>query len=100
MAAIDGKWAIEVATPLGSQHFDLTVSTDGTTLTGTAIGPTGPVALRNGTAAGDSAEFLLDFVAPLPMTVSVELHVVGNSLTGTARAGMFPASTVLGTRTG
>ncbi len=100
MAAIDGKWAIEVATLAGSHHFDVTLTTSGTSLSGTAIGPTGPIAIRNGTASGDTAEFVLDLVAPLPMSLVVALHVVGDRLTGTAQAGPFPPSTIVGTRTG
>ncbi len=100
VAAIDGQWAVEVATLAGSHHFDLTLATVGTTLSGTAIGPTGPIAIRNGTAVGDTAEFRLDLVAPIPMSLVVQLYVVGNSLTGTAQAGPYPPSTVVGTRTG
>ncbi|WP_137842979.1 hypothetical protein [Microbacterium sp. 2FI] len=99
MADIDGNWAIEVATLAGSRRYDLTLTTEGTVLTGTAIGDTGPIAIRNGTAAGDTAEFTLDFVAPVPMSLRFVLHVVGGRLTGTAQSGPFPPSTVLGTRT-
>lgn len=100
MADIDGQWAIEVATLAGSRRFDLTLSTTGTALTGTAVGPTGPILIRNGTAAGEDAEFVLDVVAPLPMSLVFALHVVGDRLTGTAKSGPFPASTVVGVRTG
>ncbi|HKP06274.1 MAG TPA: hypothetical protein VJU58_03380 [Microbacterium sp.] len=100
MAAIDGKWALEVASLAGSHHFDVTLTTVGTSLSGTAIGPTGPIAISGGTASGDTAEFTLDLVAPLPMSLAVTLHVVGDRLTGTAQAGPFPPSTIVGTRTG
>ena len=100
MAAIDGTWAIEVATLAGSFRFDLTLTTTGTSLSGTAIGPTGPIAIRNGTASGDTAEFVLDLVAPLPTSPVVTLQVIGDRLTGTAQAGILPPSTIVGTRTG
>ncbi|MFB7893947.1 hypothetical protein ACFC1I_17235 [Microbacterium sp. NPDC056044] len=100
MAAIDGSWALEVATLAGSMHFDATLTTVGTSLTGTAIGPTGPIAIRGGTASGDTAEFTLDLVGPLPMSLVVKLHVIGDRLTGTAQAGPYPPSNIVGTRTG
>lgn len=99
MAAIDGTWAIEVATLAGSRRFDLTLTTEGTTLTGTAVGSTGPVPIRDGSAVGDAAEFVLELAAPLPMSLLFELRVIGDRLTGTAQSGPFPASSVLGTRT-
>lgn len=98
MADIDGKWAIEVATLAGSRRYDLSLSTEGTTLTGTAVGSAGPVPIRNGTAAGDTAEFVLELAAPLPTTLVFELRVIGDRLTGTAQSGPFPPSSVLGTR--
>jgi hypothetical protein len=100
MAAIDGSWAIEVATLAGSRRFDLTLSTAGTVLTGTAVGATGTVPIRNGSAVGDRAEFVLELAAPLPMSLVFELTVIGDRLTGTAQSGPFPPSSVLGTRTG
>lgn len=100
MAGIDGKWAIEVVTLAGSMPFDLTLTTAGATLTGVAVGPTGPIPLHRGTVSGDAVAFVLDLVAPLPMSLAFELRVIGDRLTGTAQAGVLPASTVLGTRTG
>ena len=54
--------------------------------------------MRDGIATADGAEFLVDFVSPLAMTIKVVLHVVGDRLTGTAQAGPFPPSTVVGVR--
>ena len=99
MADVDGKWAIDVATLAGSRRYDLTLVTSGTTLTGTAVGATGPVPIRNGTAVGDAVGFRLDFVAPVVFSLVFDLRVFGNRMTGTAQSGPFPASTVLGTRT-
>ncbi|SFR93307.1 hypothetical protein SAMN04487846_0782 [Microbacterium sp. cf046] len=98
MADITGKWAIDVATLAGSRRYDLTLTAAGTTLTGTAVGATGPVPIRDGTVAGDAVQFRLDFVAPVAMSVVFDLRVIGNRMSGTAQSGPFPASTVLGTR--
>lgn len=97
VADIDGKWAVEVATLAGSRRYDLTLKTEGTTLTGVAVGSAGPVPIH-GTAVGDRAEFVLDLVAPLPMALAFELRVIGDHLTGTAQVGLLPPSSVVGTR--
>ena len=99
MADVDGTWTIQVATLAGARRYDLTLTTAGTALTGTAVGASGPVPLRDGTAVGDAVEFRLDLVAPVPMSLSFRLRVIGNQLTGTAQSGLFPVSTVIGTRT-
>jgi len=99
MADVNGKWAIEVATLAGSRRYDLILTIAGTTLTGTAVGATGPLPIRNGTAVGDTVEFRLDQVGPLLMSLIFSLRVMGNRMTGTAQYGPFPASTVIGTRT-
>lgn len=98
MADVDGKWAIDVATLAGSRRYDLTLTTAGTALTGTAVGAEGPVPLRNGIAVGDTVEFVLDLFSPVPRSVVFNLRVNDNRLVGTAQSGLFPASTVIGTR--
>ena len=98
MADVEGKWAIQVATLAGSRRYDLTLTMAGDTVTGTARGATGPVPLRNGAAAGDTVTFTLALAAPLPMSLKFNLRVIGDRMTGTARYGLFPASTVIGTR--
>lgn len=98
MAGFDGTWAIEVATLAGSRRYDLTLTTVGSALTGTAVGASGPVPIRAGTVTGDAAQFVLELAAPLPTSLVFRLEVVGDRVTGTAQSGPFPPSTVLGTR--
>ena len=100
VAEIDGTWAVEVATLAGSRRYDLTLATEGVILTGVAVGVAGPVPIRNGTATGDTAEFVIENAAPLPTSLVFELRVIGNRLTGTAQSGPFPPLSVIGTRTG
>ena len=99
MADVDGTWRIQVATLAGARRYDVTLTTAGTAVTGTAVGATGPVPIRNGTAVGDTVNFTLDLRAPLPMSLVFSVRVIGDQMTGTARSGPFPASTVVGTHT-
>jgi len=99
MTDVDGKWRIQVATLAGARRYDVTLTTAGTNLTGTAVGPAGPLPVRNGTVVGDAVKFTLDLRVPLPMSLVFSVRVLGDQMTGTARSGPFPASTVVGTRT-
>lgn len=99
MADVDGKWRLQVATLAGARRYDVTLTTAGTALTGTAVGANGPVPIRNGTAVGDTVKFTIGLRAPLPMSLVFRVRVIGNQMTGTARSGLFPASSVVGTRT-
>lgn len=98
MDGLDGKWVLDVVTLAGPRRFDVTLTTAGASVTGTAVGPTGPVPVRNGTTRAGTVEFTLDFAAPVPMTLAFTLRVVGDRLSGTAQSGILPPATVLGTR--
>ncbi|MBD3941849.1 hypothetical protein IF188_09100 [Microbacterium sp. NEAU-LLC] len=98
MAGIDGHWAIDVVTLAGSRRYDLTLTSTGTALTGTSVGDTGPIAIRDGSITGDTASFRVDFLAPLPMSLRFVLKVVGDRLVGTAQAGPYPPTNVVGVR--
>ncbi|GAA5199931.1 hypothetical protein [Microbacterium jejuense] len=98
MAGIDGNWAIDVVTLAGSRRYDLSLASAGTTLTGTSVGDTGPIAIRDGSITGDTASFRIDFLAPLPMSVRFVLKVVGDRLVGTAQVGPYPPTNVVGVR--
>lgn len=99
MADVDGKWAIEVATLAGSRRYDLTLTTTGNAVTGTAVGAAGPLPLRNGVAVADTVEFVLDLLSPVPRSLTFTLRVTGNRMVGTAQSGVLPAASVVGTRT-
>lgn len=98
VAGIDGNWAIDVVTLAGSRRYDLALASAGTTLTGTSVGDTGPIAIREGSFIGDTASFRIDFLAPLPMTLRFVLKVVGDRLVGTAQVGPYPPTNVVGVR--
>lgn len=98
MANADGTWNIVIATPIGRQEVTLTITTDGSTLTGTAQTNAELVALDNGALDGDAFSCSVDLKKPFPMTVTYTLTVDGDAISGTAKAGPFPASKVVGAR--
>lgn len=97
--AVDGRWQIVVASPIGRQEVRLDLVTEGATVSGSAdtSAETG-VPVKNGTADGDSFSFSLDLKKPFPMTVVYRLAIEGDAITGTAKAGPFPAAKTTGSR--
>jgi len=94
----DGTWNITVQTPMGAQTSTVELHTDGTTLTGTQSGngESGPI--YDGTVDGDQASWKVDITRPLALTVSFSATVEGDSISGMASAGAFPASPFKGAR--
>ncbi len=94
----DGTWNITLQTPLGAQSSTVELVSDGTVLTGTQSGngESGPI--YDGTVDGAVATWKVDITVPLALTVTFTATVDGDSISGTAHAGMFPPSPFSGTR--
>ena len=98
MTDIDGTWDIVVASPIGRQEVRLVLTTDGTTVSGTARTSAETVPVKDGTADGARFSVAADLHKPFPMTVVYRLEIDGDALTGTAKAGPFPAAKTTGNR--
>ena len=94
----DGTWKITVQTPMGVQISTVELVTDGNTLTGTQSGNGESAAIYEGSVEGDTATWKVDITRPLPLSVTFTATVDGDSISGTAKAGMFPKSTFAGSR--
>jgi 2-polyprenyl-6-methoxyphenol hydroxylase-like FAD-dependent oxidoreductase len=98
MAQIDGRWNLEIATPIGTERTTLEVTTDGARVEGTSTDSAKATAIRDGLFVGDRLSFVLDVRRPFKMTLAFDLTVDGDSLSGICKPGRFPASTVTGHR--
>jgi hypothetical protein len=96
--SIDGRWNITVQTPMGAQSSTLELVTDGASLTGSQSGNGESGAIYEGRVDGDTASWKVDITRPMSLSVSFSATVDGDSISGTAKAGMFPKSTFVGTR--
>jgi hypothetical protein len=96
--SVDGKWNITVQTPMGAQSSTLELVTDGTSLTGSQSGNGESGAIYEGRVDGDTASWKVDITRPMSLSVSFSATVDGDSISGTAKAGMFPKSTFAGSR--
>jgi hypothetical protein len=94
----DGTWNITVQTPMGAQTSTVELASDGAALTGTQSGngESGPI--YDGSVDGDVASWKIDITRPLALTVTFTAKVDGDSISGTANAGMFGPSPFTGSR--
>ena len=98
MANVDGSWNTVVKSPLGDQAAVFTVTSNGDSFTGTFAGAMGNVDIKDGKVDGDKLSWSLDITVPMPMTLTCEATVDGDSLNGTVTAGAFGSFPITGTR--
>ena len=94
-----GTWNITMKTPMGEQKSTLTLTEEGGALAGTmGSADSGEAVIKDASLSGDKVAFKTDVKKPMAITVSFDLTVSGDTLTGTAKPGMFPAMPVAGAR--
>lgn len=98
MANVDGSWNTVTKSPMGDQQAVLTVQSAGDSFTGTFSGGLGTTEISDGKVDGDTLRFALDITVPMPMTLTVEATVEGDSLNGQVTAGGFGSFPITGTR--
>jgi hypothetical protein len=98
VSSVDGTWNTSMSTPMGKQDVVFTFVTDGGTLTGTAMQGGQSTELTDGTVDGDNVAFGLSVTVPMPLNLSFSLAVAGDDISGTVKAGPFPAIPLTGTR--
>jgi hypothetical protein len=96
----DGTWEITVKSPLGAQASTVVLATDGATLTGeqTGQGETGPI--YDGVVDGDSVSWWVNVTKPMPLKIEFTATIDGDTISGKAKAGGFPAMSFSGSRVG
>ncbi len=97
--AVDGTYETLVKSPMGDQKGTLTVKTDGDTWTGTQAGAQGTTDV-SGTVEGNTIKWSLAITVPMPMTLTNEATIDGDSITGSVTAGAFGSFPLTGTRVG
>jgi len=98
MANIDGSWDTVTKSPMGEQKATLTIQSQGDTFTGQYSGAMGTTDVKNGKVNGDTLTFSLDITVPMPMTLTGEAKVEGDTLNGQVTAGAFGSFPMTGTR--
>lgn len=86
---VDGVWNITVNSPIGAQQSAVTLKSNGTTLTGSALGEGGVTELADGKVDGQSVSWSSVVSQPFPMTVEFSGTVSGDEISGRVKAGDF-----------
>ena len=94
----DGTWKITVNTPMGAQATTLSLSSEGSTLTGEQSADGSTTAIYDGSVDGDEVRWKVDVTKPMALTVSFRGKIEGDKISGKAKAGMFPGMAFEGAR--
>jgi len=96
--AIDGTYTIVVETPIGKQNNEMTLKSDGASLTGTVKSPFGTDTITDGTVNGDAFTFKIQATTPMgKMDLEGQGTVSGERVSGQIKS-MFGTSPFEGNR--
>jgi hypothetical protein len=96
--SFQGAWTIQIATPIGKQQVLLTITDSGDVLEGTATQGNETVPFLQPRIEGNRLRWTQRVTKPMRLTIAFDLARDGDHLIGTAKAGIFPASSVTGAR--
>jgi hypothetical protein len=96
--AADGTWNLTMQTPMGERNSKLTLSTAGGSLTGQQEAEGNTTDIAEGTVNGNELSWKVSITNPMPLTLTFNGTVEGNSLNGNADTGMFGSFPFQGTR--
>lgn len=94
----DGTWQITVNTPMGAQATTLSLRSEGAALSGEQSADESTTAIYDGSIEGDEVRWKVDVTKPMALTVSFRGKIDGDTISGKAKAGMFPAMAFEGSR--
>jgi hypothetical protein len=92
-----GRWKLTMSTPMGPQAMDLQIATQDKDFTGRIVSGMGNFDVT-GTVKGNTLNWVMHATKPMPIKVTFELTIDGDSANGTAKLGMFGKSVITGER--
>jgi hypothetical protein len=91
--AVDGKYKIEIDSPMGKQEATLTLKAAGEELSGTMESAMGKMDFSGGTVKGDEVFWNTEINSPMgKMELAYKGKVTGNDISGEVQAGNFGSS--------
>ena len=97
--AVDGTYNISLNTPMGARPATLSLTTSGSSLTGTFSSERGEQQLQDGSADGDDVKFSMMFASPMgEMKLDFTGKVDGDKIGGSVLFGSFGSGSFEGTR--
>jgi cytochrome P450 len=92
------SWKMVLKTPMGPQEMTLHLVRNGDACTGRVDSPMGSEPIKDGKAAGDALSWTMDVKKPMPIKLTFEVKVAGDTMTGHAKLGAFGTADVNGQR--
>ena len=98
---IEGSWRLVVLSPIGKQVIATDLRADGNALTGTATNEANQKTadVFDGSMSGDTAEWKIT-LQEMKLTLTFEVTVANDSMSGKVKAGHFGKFSVSGERVG
>jgi hypothetical protein len=79
----DGTWNLTMQTPMGERRSTLTLATAGGTLTGSQEAEGNTTDIAEGSVNGNELSWKVSITSPMPLTLTFNGTVDGNSINGT-----------------
>lgn len=95
---VEGTWDLTIATPIGRIKPVIELRREAGRLTGIAHGAGEQIPLVDVAVDGRTLTWKQSVTRPMRLNLAFTVTVVGDTLTGTSRAGRLPASKVTGHR--
>lgn len=98
--SVAGTFECITKTPMGEQKSTLIIIPDesGSAFTGTNATEMGTLELADGVIEGDRITWSMKMTVPMPMTLTGEAIIDGDTITGKVKAGLFGTSPMSGKR--
>ncbi|ALC82102.1 MULTISPECIES: DJ-1/PfpI family protein [Bacillus] len=94
----DGKWNTIISTPIGKLPVILNITTEDGRIYGTAQQEDEIVEFANPVLHNDQLEWSLSIRKPIRLNLKFSVIVTGSTMSGSAKAGLLPASKLVGNR--
>lgn len=94
--SVAGTWQLTIVTPIGKQVVVLELRERDGGIEGNATGDAETTPLLEPVLNGDRLTWTQVITKPMRLTLKFDVSIEGNALSGTATAGMLPASNVIG----
>ncbi len=92
-----GTWRVTMSTPMGPQDMHLSIDHQDEAFIGKIASPMGNFDIT-GTVSGDRLRWEMKAKKPMPITVTFDVKIEGDSMTGSAKLGMLGKSEIKGER--
>ena len=93
-----GTWDLSIATPIGKIKAVIELLDEAGVLRGKAYGTGEEIPLHEITVDGDRLTWRQSITKPLRLNLAFDVSVDGDTMSGTSKAGVLPASKVTGQR--